>query len=115
MITWGMVGNSHDASLAVFDNDDLLWASLSKDFSGVPNDPNFNWTQIEVARQSFGPPQKVVWYERPFLKTLRQWRAGQGWLLKENDIKAYLDEWGINCKIEYTQHHLSHAASACVG
>ena len=112
MITWGMVGNSHDASLAVFDNDDLLWASLSKDFSGVPNDPNFNWTQIEVARQSFGPPQKVVWYERPFLKTLRQWRAGQGWLLKENDIKAYLDEWGINCKIEYTQHHLSHAAYA---
>ena len=112
MITWGMVGNSHDASLAVFDNDDLLWASLSKDFSGVPNDPNFNWTQIEVARQSFGPPQKVVWYERPFLKTLRQWRAGQGWLLKENDIKAYLDEWGISCKIEYTQHHLSHAAYA---
>jgi hypothetical protein len=60
MITWGMVGNSHDASLAVFDNDELLWASLAKDFSGVPNDPNFNWTQIEVARQSFGPPSKVV-------------------------------------------------------
>ena len=35
-----------------------------------------------------------------------------GWLYKENDIKAYLDEWGINCKIEYTQHHLSHAAYA---
>ena len=39
MIKWGMVGNSLDASLAVFDNDDLLWASSSKDFSGVPNDP----------------------------------------------------------------------------
>ena len=50
MITWGMVGNSLDASLAVFHNDDLLWASPSKDFSGVPNDPNFNWTQIEVAQ-----------------------------------------------------------------
>ena len=112
MITWGMVGNSHDASLAVFDNDELLWASLAKDFSGVPNDPNFNWTQIEVARQSFGPPSKVVWYERPLLKTLRQWRAGQGWLYKENDIKAYLNDWGINCDIEYTQHHLSHAAYA---
>ena len=42
MIHWGMVGNSHDASLAVFDNDKLLWASLSKDFSKVPNDPDFN-------------------------------------------------------------------------
>jgi carbamoyltransferase len=112
MINWGMVGNSHDASLAVFDNDQLLWASLSKDFSKIDNDPNFNWTQIEVARQSFGPPQKVTWYERPFLKTLRQWRAGQGWLYKENDIRAYLNNWDIKCKIEYTQHHLSHAAYA---
>jgi carbamoyltransferase len=112
MITWGMVGNSHDASLAVFDDDQLLWASLAKDFSGVPNDSDFNWTQIEVARQSFGPPSKVVWYERPFLKTLRQWRAGQGWLRKENDIQSYLKRWDITCKIEYTQHHLSHAAYA---
>ena len=112
MIKWGMVGNSHDASLAVFNDEKLLWASLSKDFSKVPNDPNFNWTQLEVARQTYGAPKKIIWYERPFLKTLRQWRAGQGWLYKENDIRAYLNEWGIKCKIEYTQHHLSHAAYA---
>tara|TARA_B110000240_G_scaffold185344_1_gene220848 strand:- start:888 stop:1853 length:966 start_codon:yes stop_codon:yes gene_type:complete len=112
MITWGMVGNSHDASLAVFDDDELLWASLAKDFSKVPNDPNFNWLMLEVARQSFGPASKIVWYERPLLKTLRQWRAGQGWLYNENNIKKYLEPWGINCKIEYTQHHLSHAAYA---
>ena len=122
MIIWGMVGNSHDASLAVFDTHiagltdhrrtDLLWASLAKDFSKVPNDPNPNWTQLEVARQSFGPPQKIVWYERPFLKTLRQWRAGQGWLYKENNIKEYLARWDINHPIEYTQHHESHAAYA---
>ena len=122
MIIWGMVGNSHDASLAVFDTHiagltdhrrtDLLWASLAKDFSKVPNDPNPNWTQLEVARQSFGPPQKIVWHERPFLKTLRQWRAGQGWLYKENNIKEYLARWDINHPIEYTQHHESHAAYA---
>jgi carbamoyltransferase len=112
MITWGMVGNSHDASLAVFENDKLLWASLAKDFSGVPNDPHFDQTQIDVAIQSFGKPQKVIWYERPFLKTLRQFKAGQGWLRKSNDIRAYLKRWDITCKIEYTQHHLSHAAYA---
>ena len=38
--------------------------------------------------------------------------AGQGWLYKENDIRAYLKQWDISCKIEYTQHHLSHAAYA---
>ena len=33
-----------------------------------------------------GKPNKVIWYERPFLKTLRQYWAGQGWLGKENNI-----------------------------
>ena len=110
MIIWGMVGNSHDASLAVFVDNKLAWASLSKDFSDVPNDPDFNWTQLEVAKQSYGLPDKVIWYERPFLKTLRQFAAGQGWLAKENNIKKYLNKWGINCPIEYIDHHESHAA-----
>lgn len=122
MITWGMVGNSHDASLAVFETKiagltdhyktDLLWACLAKDFSKVPNDPDPNWTMLEVARQSYGPPSRIVWYERPLLKTLRQWKAGQGWLLGENNIKKYLARWDINHPIEYTQHHHSHAAYA---
>ena len=111
MITWGVVGNSHDASVAVFNNSELKWAGLARDFSGVPNDPDLNDAIVEYALQ-YGKPNKVVWYERPFLKTLRQWRAGQGWLRKENDIRAYLKRWNIGCKIEYTQHHLSHAAYA---
>ena len=112
MITWGMVGNSHDASLAVFNNNTLLHASLAKDYSQVPNDPDFNWTQLESAKQRFGIPCKIQWYERPGLKTLRQWRAGQGWLWKENNIRTYLKRWSITAPIKYTQHHLSHAAYA---
>ena len=112
MIKWGMVGNSHDASLSVFDDNKLLWAALSKDFSDVPNDPDFNWTMLEVARQSFGPPSQIYWYERPFLKTLRQLRAGQGWLWNENNIRTYLKRWSLDVPIKYTTHHLSHAAYA---
>tara|TARA_B100002019_G_scaffold190597_1_gene164779 strand:- start:179 stop:1144 length:966 start_codon:yes stop_codon:yes gene_type:complete len=110
MVVWGMVGNSHDASLAAFVDGKLAWASLAKDFSGVDNDPDFNWTQIEAVRQSYGPPDKIVWYERPMLKSFRQLYAGQGWLFKENNIKKYLAKWGIDCPIEYVQHHHSHAA-----
>ena len=112
MITWGIVGNSHDASLAVFRDNICLWAALAKDFSGVEHDPDLNWTLVSVAKQIAGEPDQIVWYERPVLKTLRQWRAGQGWLLKENNIKKYLKQWDITAPIKYTQHHLSHASYA---
>lgn len=110
MIKWGIVGNSHDASLAVMVDGELKFAALAKDFSGVANDPDLNWTLVSVATEVAGPPDKVVWYERPFLKSLRQLRAGQGWLFGENNIKRYLSQWDINCPIEYVQHHESHAA-----
>ena len=111
MITWGMVGNSHDASIAVFNDNELLWAALAKDFSGIPNDPHPNKELIDAA-WAYGRPSEIVWYERPFLKTLRQYWAGQGWLGRENNIKRYLAEHNIRTPISYTQHHLSHAAYA---
>ena len=107
-----MVGNSHDASLAVFDDNRLLWAALSKDFSGVPHDPDPNQNMLDVALSSYGKPDEIIWYERPLLKTLRQLRAGQGWLWNENNIKKYLARWNITAPIKYTTHHLSHAAYA---
>ena len=123
MITWGLVGNSHDASVAVFETKQrglgpnptpkLLWAGLAKDFSGVPNDPDLNSEIIKHALDLGGRPDQLVWYERPFLKTLRQLRAGQGWLAKENNIREYLDTRGLRgVPIKYTQHHESHAAYA---
>jgi carbamoyltransferase len=65
---------------------------------------------IEVANQSYGRPDKIIWYEKPFWKTTRQWWAGQGWLSKENNIKKYLSNWGITAPIEYAWHHHAHAA-----
>jgi len=114
MITWGAVGNSHDASLAVFDDNNLIWAGLAKDFSGIPNDPHLNDDILRYAIDGWGHPGRIQWYENPSLKDLRQWWAGQGWLAGENDIEQYFKSRGINCptKIQYTQHHLSHAAYA---
>jgi carbamoyltransferase len=113
MITWGLVGNSHDASLAVFDNKDLQWAGLAKDFSSTPNDPHLNSSIIKHAIDLAGRPDQMVWYERPLLKTLRQWQAGQGWLYNENNIRKYLELRGQRgVPIKYTQHHMSHAAYA---
>ena len=113
MITWGCVGNSHDASLAVFSYDQLVWAGLAKDFSGVPNDPHLNTELRSYATERWGYPSYIVWYERPVLKSIRQLWAGQGWLFKENNIELYFKDRGIkNPSIIYTQHHHSHAAYA---
>lgn len=113
MITWGLVGNSHDASLAVFDNKELVSAALAKEFSGIPHDPHINDDIISWAESIHGLPDRIFWYERPVLKTLRQWWAGQGWLLEENNIKRYLAERGLDyIPIKYVQHHTSHAAYA---
>jgi carbamoyltransferase len=115
MITWGLVGNSHDASLAIFDNNELVSAALAKEFSGIHHDPDINWGLIEWAQTQRGMPDQLVWYERPFLKTLRQYWAGQGWLLKENNIKQYVSNacsYLGHVPIKYTQHHTSHAAYA---
>lgn len=113
MITWGCVGNSHDASLAVFSYNNLVWAGLAKDFSGIPNDPHLNKELLDYAIEHWGYPSYIIWYERPFLKSVRQLWAGQGWLFKENDIEQYFKERGIHKpSIMYTQHHHSHAAYA---
>jgi carbamoyltransferase len=110
MITWGISANSHDAALAVFSKDGLEFASHAERFSGVKNDAHLNKDLIEYAKQ-WGEPDEVIWYERPFVKTLRQLRAGQGWNWRENNIKQYLASYGINCPIRYTSHHHSHAAA----
>ena len=110
MITWGISANSHDAALAVFSNEGLEFASHSERFSGVKNDAHLNDKLIEYARQ-WGEPDEVIWYERPFIKTLRQLRAGQGLRLGENNIRKYLGSYGIHAPIRYTSHHLSHAAA----
>lgn len=111
MITWGIVANSHDASIGVFDGIIPVWAGMSKDFSGKANDPHLNWEMIQHLRITEGlRPDRIVWYEYPRLKGLRQFTAGQGFNWKENNIPKYLAQWNINQPLEFTKHHLSHAA-----
>ena len=110
MITWGISANSHDAALAVFSKDGLEFASHSERFSGIKNDPDLNKELIDYAKK-WGQPDEIVWYERPLVKTLRQFRAGQGIRLDENNIRKYLRSYGIHAPIKYTSHHHSHASA----
>lgn len=111
MITWGISANSHDAALAVFTDNRLEFASHSERFSGVKNDAHLNKELVEYAKR-WGEPDEVIWYERPFVKSLRQLRAGQGFkYFRKNNINRYLRQHGISAPIRYTDHHLAHAAA----
>jgi carbamoyltransferase len=110
MITWGISANSHDAALAVFADEKLVFASHSERFSGVKNDRDLCDGLVNYARERWGDPNRVYWYENPYLKTARQLYAGQGFRWRENNIKTYLARWNINAPIHYNSHHYSHAA-----
>lgn len=107
MIIWGISANNHDAAITVVEDDEILFASQSERYSGIKNDANLNSGIVHDAKR-YGSPDLVVWYEKPFMKSLRQLQAGQG--LLDNRIKPYVREFGIRAPIVTVDHHLSHAA-----
>ena len=72
----GISSNSHNAALAVFSNDSLMFASQSERFSRKKNDPYICEELINHAYK-YGEPELICWYEQPLRKKLRQIRAGQ--------------------------------------
>jgi carbamoyltransferase len=109
MITWGISANSHNAALAVFVDEKLAFASETERFSGIKNDPHLNESIVEYARNRYGDPDQVCWYENPWLKTARQLWAGQGF--QNNNVKRYLKKYDIFAPIKIQNHHHSHAAA----
>jgi len=110
MISWGISGNSHDAALAVFVDDKLVFASESERFNRIKNSSELSNILISYAYM-WGEPERVYWYENPYKKTARQVIAGQGFNWKENDVSRYLSKMDIVCPITYVDHHHSHAAA----
>lgn len=118
-VTWGLTGNSHDASLAVW-HDNNFYGDNGIRIAKITGTSDHSRSFFDHVKLDYGDPDEIVWYERPFLKTLRQWHAGQGWLQKENNIRQYLLDRGVGytkitnkkVPIHYIQHHLSHAAYA---
>jgi carbamoyltransferase len=105
---------NHDAAMAVVDIDgggDILWAAHSERYSKVKNDHYLNW-QIVNEAMTYGPFDKVVYYEKPLLKKTRQLYAGQ-----YQPAFDYTEMPQRHCGIfgikidEFVLHHDSHAAA----
>lgn len=106
MIYWGVNALNHGSSLSVVRNDELMFHTFDK--------------TDELNRKSFttalgyGGPSRIFWYERPWLKKLRQFKAGQYAAAMDMSVipRAYLNQNGLHyAKMTYTPHHASHAAA----
>ena len=111
MIRWGITANSHDASLAVLDDNNILFAAHAERSSGIKNDKFLNTTIINQALE-FGEPCEVHWYETQWLKRIRQLRAGQYSLaLTKESPDTTLANLGVKSKLFSHRHHASHASA----
>jgi carbamoyltransferase len=103
---WGVNALNHGSSLAVFSDHTLVSFETSK------NDE----LEKEIIDRAlgWGKPEIIYWYENPWTKKLRQFRAGQySRMLSIADLpRFYLLENNIDYKkLVYTPHHGSHAAA----
>ena len=110
MNIWGISANSHDAAVSVWHDKELHFAAHSERYSGIKNDGHLCTGILEDAYQ-YGTPDLIVWYENPVLKTDRQRKAGQGNTATENDIRSYLNKYGLIQPIHFGEHHHSHASA----
>jgi carbamoyltransferase len=102
---------NHDAAMAVVDGTEIIWAAHSERYSKIKNDHYLNWDIVNEA-MTYGPFNKVIYYEKPLLKKTRQFYARQyGTALSYTEMPQWhLDHFDIEID-EYVKHHDSHAAA----
>jgi len=103
MIILGINETSHDASVSLIKDGDILFAGHAERYSKQKNDWYVNDSLIEDALQ-YGTPDHIAYYEKPLLKASRlTFRGGSG------DWKPRFNIDGIPRKS--FSHHYSHACA----
>jgi len=104
MIHWGINALNHGSSLAVFKEGKLVLQTTSAE-------DNLDSSQY-VQALNYGSPDRIFWYERPWIKKARQIYAGQYKTALDMSTlpKHHLKQFKY-AKVSYTPHHGSHAAA----
>jgi len=111
----GINALNHDAAITLIEDNEILFAAHAERYSGIKNDSNLNKEMFEDMEQ-YGTPDKVVYFERPWIKKLRQLKAGQYSEvftlnnLPQQHLDSVMGKWNYTID-EYVDHHLSHASS----
>ena len=113
--TLGISAGFHDAAACLLDSNGCIeFAGHSERYSKKKNDANISLELLnEIDMSKVGT---IAYYERPWLKQLRQWYAGQGIEWNRIAAKQVLEQQlGYSRirgrKIKTYNHHLCHAAA----
>jgi len=112
----GFSSGFHDGAVTVInDKGDILFAGHSERYSKIKHDKNINSDILADALHKVEGDFEVHYYEKPFLKYLRQLRAGESPSLRSinprNSLSTMSNMLLKNKKIHTHSHHLSHAAA----
>ena len=111
----GVSAGFHDAALTVLHNHKVLFAGHAERYSKIKNDSTIPISLQEHAK-TYGPFDKIVYYEKPHLRQLRKIKSGESWggawrtRTELEQTIPYIMET-TKAKISSVGHHLSHAAA----
>jgi carbamoyltransferase len=113
----GISAGFHDAAATVLDRSgNILFAGHSERYSKQKNDAEFCTPLVNELAQ-YNPIDTVAYYERPVIKQLRQWYAGQGIEWNKLSAKKIIHDqighahWQDLRHYHSYNHHLCHAAA----
>lgn len=105
----GITAHNHDASMALIDGDQIVWAGHSERYSRNKNDKLIHPAMIDEMLM-YGLPSEIVWFEKPIAKSLRKLYSGERpWYTSPQQHLNDLELGDI--PVRYVGHHHSHAAA----
>ena len=107
MIQWGINALNHGSSVAVFRDGKYINNVVSQE-------DNLSPEMYRHFLEYYGTPDRIFWYENPWLKKARQVRAGQYATALDMSVlpTRKLKQWRLGyAPVTYTAHHASHAAA----
>jgi carbamoyltransferase len=102
MIILGINETSHDASISMIKDGEILFASHAERYSKQKNDW-YNGHEIVLDALNYGTPTHIAYYEKPYLKKSR--------LLLKGGSGDWKPNFPMDLPVKYFKHHYSHACA----
>lgn len=102
MIILGINETSHDASISMIKDGEILFAAHAERYSKQKNDW-YNGHEIVLDALNYGTPTHIAYYEKPYLKKSR--------LLLKGGSGDWKPNFPMDLPVKYFKHHYSHACA----